>query len=89
MSRQQARLYKEAAQKMAGRKESSTLGCCWAIQMVVDPDASLWNYNSEAHKLFEEYFKPEVYLGINWWPASELQERVLALLFMSEIAKDL
>ena len=80
------KIYRRAAEMLAS--VNTFIGCCDAILKKVDNDI----HSRELHR-FVEYFEPNLSVPRMYWMGfldeENIQDRVLALLFMEQIAMDL
>ncbi len=90
-NQQRSRIYRKAAEKMYESGEYKYTFCCIAVNEILYNEYDIGIAQWEVSKYFPElflFFQEHKFNGGGWWRMNDNEERPLALLFASEIAKD-
>ena len=93
MNKVNPKVFRMAARHLQQRADyDDPVGCCGAIVNIAETGSDMDNADS----LFQQYFRPLGDCPAYWWGSpwgpkghANLTARILALLFMEQIAKDL
>ena len=79
-----ARVYRAAAERLLKR---DNMYCCTAIEEASDGLGGGYDFWIAARDLFRAFFEPPPPVWSIWWPVSEVEPRVQALLLLAEMVE--